>query len=174
MKSKSSKIRGARRKADRIIQRIKEYTEYFPEANSFQNDCWHLEMPASQAFLHSERTPRKEKRRCLQTMIDRAQHLIEQSPKNYELFQVMVVLDIGDLWSSQIIIGTGAADFDRFIHPINPNLRRLQQPDPGKLRRDWGLDIPLHWHITGFREFIHEEEHQVEGEIWFVGEWRST
>lgn len=171
MKSKNKKIRGARRNADRIIRRIEAYTEYFPESSSFQNDCWHLEMPATQAFLRSERTPKKEKRRCLQRMIDRAEYLIQQRPKNNELFQVMVVLDIGDLWSSQIIIGTRDADFDRFIHPINPNLRRLEHPDPEKLRRDWGLNIPHHWKITGFREFIRDENRQLEGEIWFVGEW---
>ncbi|MBD7970394.1 DUF3916 domain-containing protein [Paenibacillus gallinarum] len=171
MKSENSKIRGARRNADRIIRRIEVYTEHFPEVSSFHNDCWHLEIPASQAFLRSERTPMKEKRRCIQTMIDRAEHLIQQRPPSKELFQVMVVLDVGDLWSSQIIIGTRDADFDRFIHPINPNLRRIEQPDPGKLIRDWGLNIPPHWQITGFREFIREEDRQLEGEIWFIGEW---
>lgn len=171
MNTIKSKIRGARRNADRIIQRIEAVTESFPEISSFQNDCCHIEMPASQEFLRSERTPMKAKRRCLKTLIDRAEHLIKQRPKSNELFQVMVVLDMGDLWSSQIIIGTKDADFDRFIHPINPNIRRLEQPDPGKLKRDWGLDIPHHWNITGFREFIRDEKNQLEGEIWFVGEW---
>ncbi|MGC6586147.1 DUF3916 domain-containing protein [Paenibacillus sp. Dod16] len=171
MISKKSKIRGARRNADRIIRRIEACTENFPESSSFQYDCCHFEMPASQAFLRSERTPLKEKRRCLQAMIDQAEQLMQIRPKINELFQVMVVLDIGDLWSSQIIIGTEAADFDRFIHPISPNLRRLEQPDSNKLKRDWGLKIPHQWHIKGFREFIHEQDRQVEGEIWFVGEW---
>ncbi|MCL6663485.1 DUF3916 domain-containing protein [Paenibacillus amylolyticus] len=171
MNSKNKKARGARRNADRIIRRIEAYTEQFPEISLFQNDCWHLEMPASQAFLLSDQTPRKEKRRILQTMIDRAEHLMHHRPRNYELSQVMVVLDIGDLWSSQIIIGTEAADFDRFIHPINPNLRRVEQPDPGKLRRDWALNIPHHWQTSGFREFIRKENHQLEGEIWFAGVW---
>ncbi|KQY83605.1 hypothetical protein ASD24_29655 [Paenibacillus sp. Root52] len=167
---KNRKIRGARRIADRIIREIEANTTEFPETDFFENDCWHLEIPGPQKYLRSERTPKKEKRRCLQSMIDRAEYLIQQRPEQKESFKIMVVLDIGDLWSSQIIVGTRDADFDRFIYPINPNLRRIKQPDYNKLNREWGLTIPDHWSLTGFREFIREKNEQLEGEIWFIAQ----
>nr|WP_236797958.1 MULTISPECIES: DUF3916 domain-containing protein [Bacillus] len=56
-------------------------TQSFPENVS---DYWHLPLPAAYDFMTSNRTPKKIKRLCIQTLLNRAEHLIDLKPNDGE------------------------------------------------------------------------------------------
>ena len=97
------KIRGIKRKANAMIKRIEEHTKTFP--STFYNDeYWYMPLPVSQDFIESHKTPRKVKRLCIQTLIDRVNHLIKIKPSDTHTYRVVALISIENLWRSQIIV----------------------------------------------------------------------
>ena len=97
------KIRGMKRKTNTMIKRIEEHTKTFP--STFYNDeYWYMPLPVSQAFIESHKTPRKVKRLCIQTLIDRVNHLIKIKPSDTHTYRVVTIISIENLWRSQIIV----------------------------------------------------------------------
>lgn len=71
---REKKVRGMKRKTQQIIKEMNANTQSFPENVS---DYWHLPLPAAYDFMTSNRTPKKIKRLCIQTLLNRAEHLID-------------------------------------------------------------------------------------------------
>lgn len=63
-----------------------------------------MPLPVSQAFIESHKTPRKVKRLCIQTLIDRVNHLIKIKPSDTHTYRVVTIISIENLWRSQIIV----------------------------------------------------------------------
>ena len=72
------------RLSNTLIKRVEENTFEFP--TEFYNGYWHLHLPVAQAFIYSNKTPKKIKRLCIQTLLDRAEHLIQLKPNNKEKY----------------------------------------------------------------------------------------
>ncbi len=90
---REKKIRGMKRKTNTMIKRIEEHTKTFP--STFYNDeYWYMPLPVSQAFIESHKTPRKVKRLCIQTLIDRVNHLIKIKPSDAHTYRVVTIISI--------------------------------------------------------------------------------
>ena len=95
------KIRGIKRKANAMIKRIEEHTKTFP--STFYNDeYWYMPLPVSQDFIESHKTPRKVKRLCIQTLIDRVNHLIKIKPSDTHTYRVVALISIENLWRCKL------------------------------------------------------------------------
>lgn len=80
---REKKIRGMKRKTKTLIKRIEDATKAFP--STFYNDeYWHMSLPGSQAFIDSNKTPRKVKGLCIQTLLDRADLFNENETERYK------------------------------------------------------------------------------------------
>ncbi|MGG3449368.1 DUF3916 domain-containing protein [Domibacillus aminovorans] len=93
---------------------MEENTMEFPM--EFYNDYWHMHLPVAQDFINSNKTPNKVKRLCIQTLLDRADHLIRMKPNDKEKYRVVVAVDLPDLWGTQIIVFKGDSYFKNFFN----------------------------------------------------------
>ena len=163
------KIRGIKRKTNNLIQSIEENTSEFP--TEFYNGYWHLHLPVAQDFINSQKTPLKIKRSCIQTLLDKAEYLIDLKPNDNEKYRVVVAIDLPDLWDSQIIIFKGDSHFKDFFNRDDEYQKWLHLSDDRNIQNEWGLSIPNNLQISGFREVITDEGRECyEREIWFIGE----
>lgn len=96
------KVRGARRKYNVFISRLSNHTEYFPD--NIELDYWHIHMPCSDMLLNSPESPSYVKLGCVNNIIKITKHLINTKPKSMEYTRVVGVIDLHNLWGSQIII----------------------------------------------------------------------
>ncbi|SFC65908.1 Protein of unknown function [Bacillus sp. OV322] len=166
---REKKVRGVKRNSNNMIKRIEEHTLEFP--TEFYQDYWHLHLPVAQDFISSEKTPNKVKRLCIQTLIDRAEHLIRLKPGNEERYRVVVAVDFPDMWGSQIIVFKGDSYFKDFFNRNDEYQKWLQLSDNRNIQAEWALSVPNELQISGFKEVINDEDgYHYEGEIWFIGE----
>jgi hypothetical protein len=163
------KVRGVKRKLNYMIKQIEESTSEFP--THFYNGYWHLHLPVAQDFIDSSKTPKKVKRFCIQTLLNRAEQLIPLKPKDKEQYRVVVAINSPGLWASQIIVFKGDAHFKNFFNRNDEFQKWLPLADTRNIHLEWGLSVPEDLLILGFKEIITEEDdYHYEGEIWFIGE----
>ncbi len=163
------KVRGVKRKSTNMIKRIEEDTLAFP--TEFYNGYWHLHLPVAQDFISSGKTPKKIKRLCIQTLLDRAEYLIGLKPHDKEKYRVVVAIDLSDLWGSQIIVFEGDSHYKGFFNRNDEYQKWLQLAEDRNIQTEWELSVPNDLQITGYKEVITDEDgYYHEGEIWFIGE----
>ncbi|MFS0655522.1 DUF3916 domain-containing protein [Bacillus sp. 179-C3.3 HS] len=169
---REKKVRGMKRKTNQMIRRIEARTLTFPE--ECHHGYWHLPLPVAQDFIGSHNTPQKIKRLCIQTLLDRAKHLIELKPKDGDRYRVVVAVDLPGLWWSQIIVFKGDSYFKNFFNRNNEYQKWIPLSDHRNLQTEWSLSIPQGWETTGFKQIIMEEDgFQEENEWWFIGELKE-
>lgn len=166
---REKKIRGMKRKCKNMIRRIEENTIEFPV--EFYNDYWHMHLPVAQDFISSNKTPNKVKRLCIQTLLDRAYHLIRIKPNDIEKYRVVVAIDLPGLWGSQIILFKGDSYFNNFFNRNDEYQKWIHLSDERNIQTEWGLSVPIDMQILGFKELMTDEDgYSYEGKIWFIGE----
>ncbi|MGG0029620.1 DUF3916 domain-containing protein [Bacillus safensis] len=166
---REKKVRGRKRKTDQMVTRIEENTQKFPA--DFEHGYWHLPLPVAYDFISSSKTPTKIKRLCIQTLLNRAEHLIDIKPNDGETYRVVVAVDVQGFWGSQIILFKGDAYFQNFFDRHDDNQKWLPLPAGRDFQREWGLSVSKHMQTVGFKEIISSEDGiSYEGERWFMGE----
>jgi len=163
------KVRGLKRKTKSMIKRIEQETKIFPI--DFCNGYWHLHLPVAQDFISSNKTPITIKRLCIQTLLNRAEYLIRIKPKSQQKFRVIVLIDLPDLWNSQIIVFSGDSHFKGFFERNDDYQKWIPLTVERNIVSEWNLSVPKGIDIFGVREEITDEDgEKYESEIWFVGE----
>lgn len=165
---REKKIRGIKRKTEDMINRIEENTMVFP--TEFYNGYWHMHLPVGQGFISSDKTPRKIKRLCIQTLLDRAEYLKGLQPHDDEKYRVVVLITLPSLWNSQIIIFQGEDHFKDFFNRDSDYYKWIPLSDNRNIQTDWKLAIPDDFAISGFKEVMDDEDGYYESEMWFIGE----
>lgn len=165
---REKKVRGMKRKTQQIIKEMNAHTQSFPENVS---DYWHLPLPAAYDFMTSNRTPKKIKRLCIQTLLNRAEHLIDLKPNDGDIYRVVVAVDLPGLWHSQIIVFKGDSYVKDFFNRQDEYQTWLPLSDQRNIQKDWDLSVPQNMRTIGFKEVItDDDEVSYEGERWFMGE----
>ncbi|EOP23971.1 MULTISPECIES: DUF3916 domain-containing protein [Bacillus] len=166
---REKKIRGMKRKTNTMIKRIEEYTNTFP-STFYHDEYWYMPLPVSQAFINSQKTPRKVKRLCIQTLLNQASQLLKMKPNDTNTYRVVVMISIADLWRSQIIIFKNDDYFHTFFHRNSEFQKWIPLSNESVFWEKWGIKI---WHTVKtlhFQEIIHDEDECSKKEIWFIGE----
>jgi hypothetical protein len=163
------KVRGLKRKSRSMVNRLEQETMKFP--SDFYNGYWHLHLPVAQDFIASIKTPKAIKRLCIQTLLDRAEHLKRIKPPSNQKFRIVVAIDLPDLWNSQIIIFSGDSHFKGFFDRNDDYQKWIPLSVDRNMASEWDLSIPDSMSCLGIREEIKDEDAELfENEIWFVGE----
>jgi hypothetical protein len=172
---REKKIRGLKRKSNKLIKRIEENTSTF--LSDFENGYWHMHLPISQSFITSNKTPIRIKRLCIQTLINQAKKLIENKPKGLKKYRVVVAIDLPELFSSQIIIFSGNSHFNGFFDRNDEFQKWIPLSNDRNLESEWDLHVPKNMEIIGYNEIISDYvegtkniEVTYKGELWFIGE----
>ncbi|WP_028776771.1 DUF3916 domain-containing protein [Shimazuella kribbensis] len=165
----TKKVRGLKRKTKEMILRLEESTMVFP--TDFYNGYCHFRLPVAQGFIDSCKTPIGIKRLCIQTLIDRAHHLMNIKPHNEEEYRVVVSVDLSGLWYSQIIIFKGESYFNGFFDRNNHYQKWIPLSKERDIEKEWRLSVSNDMDKKGYKEEIKDEDgSEYNGEIWFIGE----
>ncbi|MGE7765936.1 DUF3916 domain-containing protein [Peribacillus sp. NPDC096540] len=166
---RNKKLRGLKRKTRNMIKRIGEETTDFP--SDFYKGYWHLHLPVDQGFIDSDRTPFGIKRICVQTLLDRAEHLIEIKPNTPDKCRVVVSIDFPALFDSQIIVFCGNSHFEGFFERNDEFQKWIPLSEEGNFENEWRINISENMNVLGFKEEINDEDGEVyKKDIWFIGE----
>lgn len=165
---RNQKVRGLKRKVSKMIRRIEEETADFPI--DFYNGYWHLHLPVAQGFIDSDKTPFRIKRLCLQTLIERAQHMIALKPSTHEKYRVVVYIDFEELFDSQIIVFAGDTYFKGFFNRNHADQKWIPLAKEIAIANEWRINIPQNMGVLGFKEEITDDGEVYHREIWFIGE----
>lgn len=166
---RNKKLRGLKRKTGNMIKRIWEETSDFPL--EFYNWYWHLHLPVAQSFIDSDSTPFGIKRLCVQTLLERAKHLIEIKPNTPDKYRVVVYISFQALFDSQIIVFAKDSHFERFFDRNDEFQKWIPLSEERNFESDWRINIPKEMIVLGFKEEIIDEDGAIyKRDIWFIGE----
>lgn len=168
--SNKKKVRGLKRKIKSMVENMYEYTEEFPEEHYEGAGYWHMHLPVAQDLIDSSNTPQSVRKLCVQTLIDRVEHLVKAKPKTEESSRVVGSIDLPNLWDSQITVFFDQSYFEEFFDRDSDEQRWIPLPPNRNIAREWGLEVPSDLKIKGYKEEIHDEDYDHVGEIWFIGE----
>ncbi len=161
-----TKPRGWRRKCRQMVRRIEAETESFP-ARDLECDYWHLHLPVAQTLIDSQHAPFNVRRLCVQTLIERAHHLLRRAPKGEDI-RVVAAISLPELWASQIIVFFGPSYFGGFFER-NDLEQRWILVENQSLIGDWKLHLPTEFRERGYDETINDGEQVFKSQIWFIG-----
>ena len=162
---REKKIRGIKRKMRRLIELIHSQTEQFP--TDFYKGYWNAKLPTHQMFIDSNKTPKKVRKLCIQTIIDRVERLIQLKPNDGEKYRVMVAINLPNLWYSQVVVFKGEEHFDGFFD----RKEWIELSDKRDIPKEWQLSIPKELQVKGYEEIVQVEDGFYHcGELWFIGE----
>ena len=135
---REKKVRGMKRKTQQIIKEMNANTQSFP---ADIEQYWHLPLPAAYDFMMSNRTPKKIKRLSIQTLLNRAEHLIDLKPNDGEYivsWSQSICLDYGD---SQIIVFKGDSYVKDFFNRQDEYQTWLPLSDQRNIQKEWDLSV---------------------------------
>jgi len=160
------KVRGTRRKFNRMEQFFKEDTNIFP---SKDEEFWHLHLPCSSSFIDSKSTTVAIRRKTIQLILDQVEHLINVRPNN-DSRKVFATINTPSLFNACINL-QDLEDLKNSSFIINYDGHKWTPLDKKRdLIKEWGLSLPENLQILGRKEVITEDDYHYEGEVWFIGE----
>ncbi|MED2786944.1 DUF3916 domain-containing protein [Bacillus thuringiensis] len=166
---REKKIRGMKRKTNTMIKRIEEHTKTFP--STFYNDeYWYMPLPVSQAFIDSRKTSRKIKRLCIQTLLNRLNHLMKIKPSDTHTYRVVALISIENLWSSQIIVFKNDDYFHHFFNRNSKFQKWILLSNEIDFWETWEISVLPTFQTLHFQEIIYNADECYEKEILFIGE----
>ena len=120
------------------------------------------------SFIESHKTPRKVKRLCIQTLIDRVNHLIKIKPNDTHTYRVVTIISIENLWRSQIIVFKNDDYFQNFFNRNNEFQTWIPLSNEINFWETWGISIRPTAQLFHFQEVIYDEDTIDKKEIWFI------
>jgi hypothetical protein len=154
----------------KMVEHIYDLTAEFPQEDCAGCGYWHMHLPTSSATIDSPRTPKSVRKTCIQTLIDRTNHLCILKPTDDVPTHAVAAINLPNLFDAQIIVFFGSDYFARFFDRNSPQQCWIPLPDHRSLVKEWKLSIPNGFIERGYREIIQDEDFSHDGEIWFIGE----
>ena len=162
------KTRGFSRHYSNFARRMDALTRCFPEPH--EGRCyWHFHLPISQRFINSPRTPNRVRRECVQKLLDAASKLIALRASSVAA-PIVVAVSMPHIFDSQLIAFFSSDYYTSFFDRHTPDQQWTALPASRSLAHEWRLSLPPKFSERGFHEYIHDEDYQQHGEIWFFGE----
>lgn len=162
------KPRGLRRKCRNMVNLLAQQTVAFPLPHR-GGAYWHLHLPVARDFIDTTATPSGVRRLCVQTLIDRAFHLVSIAPNDLNT-RVIVAVCLPELWRSQIIVFFGSEYYDSFFNRDSEDQNWTPLPKNRSLEREWNLRVSDGFSQRGYKEELHDTNFAFVGEIWLIGQ----
>lgn len=167
------KIRGLKRRIRKFSIEVSELTRDFPE--DLSNGYWELHLPdQGSEWINSVKTPLNVRKQCLQILINRTKHLIEEKPTHYKNAKVMLMIDFHYWYATKIEIVIAENDEEFSFYKEDDYTRWIPLDGNRNFSKEWDLTIPVGLEVKGVKEEIKDvkmvDEDIYGGEIWFLGE----
>ncbi|WP_339254829.1 DUF3916 domain-containing protein [Sporosarcina sp. FSL W8-0480] len=128
-------------------------------------------LPVAQGFIDSDRTPFGIKRLCVQTLLERAKHLIEIKPNTPDQYRVVVYISFQALFDSQIIVFAGDSHFEGFFDRNDEFQKWIPLSKERHFESEWRINIPQNMSVSRIKEEITNVDGEIyKRDIWFIGE----
>lgn len=169
----TKKVRGLKTKCRSMVQDLIACTDKFPIEFSAER-FWHEHLPVPQAFIDSTNTPHSVRRLCMQTMIDRTNFLAQSKPKHLTNSRVCCLINLPDLFFSEVTIFFSESYFQTFFNRKGPwqKWTPIQDKD---LTKEYNLTVPANFQVRGYKDEASDDDDPnilaYTGEVWFIGEW---
>lgn len=165
------KVRGQKRKINRLKQRLHDISNFFPDDSYMQHDkYYHIHMPCQQVFIDSKNSPPNLRKECIQLLINSAYDLTKTRPDSQKKNKIVCAVNLPFIWDSQIIVFYDSNHYDQFFDR-NSAYQRWSKLNSGlSIIESLNLECPDIFSVQGYSEEINDEDHKHKGEIWFIGE----
>ncbi|MGG2027581.1 DUF3916 domain-containing protein [Gottfriedia sp. S16(2024)] len=164
------KIRGIRRRYKSLEKELITLTDNMPNPYESSLGYWHLHLPFSQEYIDSKKTPNCIRRKLIQLLINRVEHLKNIKTKENSRFRIYSIISLPHLFDSQIVVIPDSYLFEGFFDRNTDEQKWIQLDTQKNIIDEWDLELPEGLTFKGFKEFINEEDYSYQGEIWFIGE----
>ncbi|MGF6949034.1 hypothetical protein QF028_001539 [Neobacillus sp. B4I6] len=164
------KARGLRRRCRNFSRYILEHTESFTTIGGS-----HLWFNFYKFFGDTPKIPNSVRKFFVQTIINRAQHLISLKTDAEKEYRVICVFRLPELEQTLILIPPTQSAYERFFDGFFSAEKYGRKAIPihqDYFESEWGFIIPQGLDVQGYRIEINEDEddHWTQEEVWFIGE----
>ena len=109
------KLRGKKRNLNSIIRNLDDVCSAFPNDDNMQG-VWNKKLPARSKFVRDSRLGLKAKRQIVQALVNALEKLNMRKPEEKSKNKAVVVLNLSDLWDSEIAVFHNEADYNAFFN----------------------------------------------------------
>tara|TARA_B100000767_G_C19433834_1_gene397121 strand:- start:65 stop:601 length:537 start_codon:yes stop_codon:yes gene_type:complete len=165
------KVRGQKRKFNRLKQRLHAISNFFPDDSYMQDDkYYHIHMPCSQRFVDSKNSPSTLRKECIQLLINTAYDLTKARPDSKKENKIVCFVNLPFIWNSQIIVFYDNNYYDEFFDR-NSDYHRWSKLNSGvNIIDSLNLKCPDSFSVQGYKEEINDGDYKHKGQIWCIGE----
>tara|TARA_B100000768_G_scaffold40692_1_gene39573 strand:- start:963 stop:1499 length:537 start_codon:yes stop_codon:yes gene_type:complete len=165
------KVRGQKRKLNRLKQRLNDKSNFFPDDSYVQPDkYYHIHMPCSQGFVDSKNSPSNLRKECIQLLINTAYDLTKTRPDSKKENKIVCAVTLPFIWDSQIIVFFDNY-YDQFFDNINSYYEGWSKLNSElSIIDSLNLKCPDTFSVQGYSEEINYGNYIHKGQTWFIGE----
>lgn len=126
-------------------------------------------VPCSSGFINSKKINPKIKTAFFRKWIETTEKFILKKPGGLEFCKIVCVINVPNLWSSQIIIFYDRDYFNEFWNRKSPEQIWIRIADKKmSLMHELGIDTSMK--EIGYREEISDGDYDSKSILWFYGE----
>ena len=161
------KSRGQRQKFKRLLKNIDAIRayRYVDEMNKCGFEHYHV---SGSVWIDMPKTSSKIKTAFCKAWIRKTEEILKAKPESLEFCKVVCMLDIPNLYSSQIIVFYDQEYYESFWGRHDSYQEWSKLPDSKSLMRDRNIVTDLK--EVGFKEIIRDEDYTCVSDLWFYGE----
>jgi hypothetical protein len=164
------KVRGQKRKVNKLKKNLAEIGNFFPEESYVNAPYYNYHLPCSQRLLDSKNSSNKIRKTAMQLLIDAAVRLRKVRPSNLADKKIVVAIYLPHLWDSQIIIFYDLEYYENFFNRNTDSQRWTPIKNTKSILDNYALDCPKDFKALGFNEEINDGDFHAKNEIWCIGE----
>lgn len=159
------KQRGQRRKWNALLTNMNAFVPFQAITEPYE----HFHVPSSM-FIQSPRTSRKIKTAFCKRWLEITEEFMEQKPAALPFCKVVALIDVPDLWSSQIIIFYRQDYYNTFWTRTGPEQTWVELDTQARsfIKQ---RNIMTALSEKGYREILCDDEHLEQSTLWFYGEF---
>uniref|UniRef100_B0T521 DUF3916 domain-containing protein n=1 Tax=Caulobacter sp. (strain K31) TaxID=366602 RepID=B0T521_CAUSK len=167
---------GARQDPVRALRGLREWAAGLGEGWDWLpyegRGYFHWKIPVGRSLVSGRRARLAVQTRCAQVLIDAAAALAARKPKTLRHTRVVAIIDLPDMFASEICVFFEEAYFEEFAPRNSEDQTWTLSGDT--LARRWNLRTPQGFSEIGYhtvtRDTDFDPPRSEEGEVWMIGE----
>ncbi|MEM7590006.1 MAG: DUF3916 domain-containing protein [Cyanobacteria bacterium P01_A01_bin.83] len=165
-----SKIRGVKRRLNALDSWAKSFEGYFPPENK-NLKYWNRKIPVLDILVSPPKTTKKIQARCLNSLIQAANHLLDARPSKMTFAKVTVLITYPDMFGSEICIFFDPNYFDSFFDIESQDQSLCLLTGKQSLADQLGVNLPEIYEEVGFE--FKSNDNGLNGLTDYIEQWWS-
>ena len=167
---RSPKIRGIKRRLNALDRWSHSFQDYFP-SDAGNCEYWNWKIPILDILVNPPQTTPKIQARCLNSLIQAANYLIDARPWELSFARVTVLITYPAMFSSELCIFFDPNYFDSFFNRANDYQSLSLLNNAQSLSKRLGVRLPKIYEELGF-EFKSNDD-GLNGRTDYAEQWWS-